>query len=556
MNVVRFFIVGVAIACLAVAVCDCSSQITASGEGNGSETVARGRITDESGEPVANAHVMLLPSSYDPDSAPVLPARWQALTDNNGDYSITDLSIGVYNLEAYDGNYANIGLIQGIGISDLTNDIIIDTLRLGVSGTIIVHGDSIVLHPGDYLYVPGTSVFAMVDSQSAGNGSVTLSRVPSGRFGSIILVGSGETGNVLHDTITVASGSTVLVSNAAWKFSKRLVLNTTASGANVAGTVMNFPVLVRLNSGNFNFTDAKSGGEDIRFTKSDGAPLAYEIERWDASLRAAELWVKVDTVLGNDSLHFIMMYWGNPSAPSASNSAAVFDTLSGFQGVWHLNETTGQAAKDATGNHFDGTKLGSALPAPASGAIGIAQQFDGSSSFIQMPGTADGKLNFPENGSYSLSAWVYVDTLVDSTTHVIVSKGHEQYFLKLYWDGPHWEFTEYHDKSGWQVSSYSPAQARAWKYLVGVREGINQYLYLDGELVTGNYGIAANATARNTGDDFSIGKYLRSAGYPGEGFSWFDGKIDEVRVSSKSLGSDWIKLCYMNQKQTDALLKW
>jgi hypothetical protein len=92
---------------------------------------------------------------------------------------------------------------------------------------------------------------------------------------------------------------------------------------------------------------------------------------------------------------------------------------------------------------------------------------------------------------------------------------------------------------------------------VGVRDGNNQYLYLDGELVSNSYGLAGNLSlARNTADDFSIGKYLRSADYTGEGFSWFDGLIDEVRISSRSRGADWIKLCYMNQKETDALLKW
>jgi hypothetical protein len=36
----------------------------------------------------------------------------------------------------------------------------------------------------------------------------------------------------------------------------------------------------------------------------------------------------------------------------------------------------------------------------------------------------------------------------------------------------------------------------------------------------------------------------------------FVGMIDEVRVNNVAVNSDWIKLCFMNQKQPDALVHW
>jgi hypothetical protein len=539
---------------MATGMLSCSSPNFA---GTGTETSTKGsvagRIVDQNGVAASRTVIQLVPAAYDPVSGASLPAVPTDTTSADGSYSFANVDSGDYNILAVHPDTRARGLVSGISVERDSVAAPVDTLRKPGSINVVLP-DSFDATNG-YVYVQGTTIYALLRGM---NGSVPLDSVPAGPGLSICYAvkGSPAKPQIFRDSVSVAPGGVTTVTNVAWKFLKKLSLNTTASGANVQGIVENFPVLVRLNTGNFNFSQAQSSGNDIRFTKENGGSLPYEIERWDASQSSAEIWVKIDTIFGNDSTHFITMYWGNPNATSASNSAAVFDTTDGFQGVWHLNETTGQTAKDATGNHFDGTKLGSALPAPAAGAIGTAQQFDGSSSFIQMTGTADSKLSFPENGNYSLSAWVYVDTLVDSTTHVIASKGHEQYFLKLYWDGPHWEFTEYHDKSGWQVSSYSPVQAKAWKYLVGVRDGNNQYLYLDGELVTNSYGLAVSSIARNTSDDFSIGKYLRSAGYPGEGFSWFDGKIDEVRVSSKSLGADWTKLCYMNQKEPDVLVKW
>jgi hypothetical protein len=36
---------------------------------------------------------------------------------------------------------------------------------------------------------------------------------------------------------------------------------------------------------------------------------------------------------------------------------------------------------------------------------------------------------------------------------------------------------------------------------------------------------------------------------------YFDGSIDETVVSYTARSADWIKLCYMNQKAQDALVK-
>jgi hypothetical protein len=92
------------------------------------------------------------------------------------------------------------------------------------------------------------------------------------------------------------------------------------------------------------------------------------------------------------------MCWGNPNAAAQSNPAAVFDTTAGFAGVWHLNEAGNGAASDATANHFNGIPYGMASAA-ASGIIGNARHFDGVTNYLQVHGTASGKLNFPQNGT-------------------------------------------------------------------------------------------------------------------------------------------------------------
>jgi hypothetical protein len=61
--------------------------------------------------------------------------------------------------------------------------------------------------------------------------------------------------------------------------------------------------------------------------------------------------------------------------------------------------------------------------------------------------------------------------------------------------------------------------------------------------------------ARNTADNFTIGRFARSVSIPYyQGWSYFKGRVDEVRITRGTLSADWIKLCYMNQKAHDALI--
>ena len=206
-------------------------------------------------------------------------------------------------------------------------------------------------------------------------------------------------------------------------------MNTTVSGAGVDSDVYDFPVLVRLTESNFDFSQAAENGKDIRFTSRNGTPLLHEIEKWDGASRHAAIWVRIDTVYGNDSTQSILMYWGNPDAQDYSNSKLVFDTASGFQGVWHLGDEPNDLIRDATFNGYDGSSPDTATPSISEGAIGYCRTFNGTSDFITMNNTAESKINFPQNGYYSVSAWVYLDT-IDIKSRCILSKGYEQYYLR------------------------------------------------------------------------------------------------------------------------------
>jgi hypothetical protein len=531
--------------------CTCANL---GGIGHEGEARISGRVTLSNGTPASQTLVMLFSADYDPakDSAGIL----MDTTDFSGSYSFSSINSGCYSIQAIHLLNRTRAIMSGINVSEDT--VIVTDFTLHGPGTIKVSLPDNANPATGYIYIPGSSCFVFLNNLSD---FVLVDSVPAGTLPSIAYSSTNSNSTItIRYGIRVLSGDTVTVWNPSWKYARELLLNTTPAGAGVTGTVAGFPVSVKLTSVNFSFSQAKADGSDIRFTGADNTFLPYEIEQWDSANGAAALWVKVDTILGNNDSQFIVMYWGNSGIRDSSNSAAVFDTATSFIGVWHMAGIGNTTAYDATGNHYDGTPYNMTTASAVPGAIGSARHFNGTSQYIAMLNTASGKLNLPENGTYSLSAWIYADTL-DSLWHAIAGKGHEQYYMQLknFGNGrATWEFVEFQDQKGWYYTEDSTPPApggKTWLNLTGVRSGNSQRLYINGQLVKNGPSLMAGADPRTTSDNFMIGRFQRTVTIPyPQWLSYFKGRIDEVRISRTALSPDWIKLCYMNQRTDDKLL--
>jgi hypothetical protein len=509
-------------------------------------SVVCGIVYDEQGKPAPNTQVMLLPSDYD---ALKDAATYQLLsdtTDSAGVYRFEQVSLNDYSLQAVQNALRTRAAIFGIEVGD--SIVTVSPSVLSKPGVIRLALPDSLHETFGYVYIPGTTVAKWVNGASD---SLDIDSVPAGVIPSVdYRLTNGAPSRVIRYAVDVPADDTVRVVLPAWKYSRRVSLNTTATGAGVSGNVTGFPILLRLAPENFDFSQANADGSDLRFTKENGAALPYEIEQWDSARQQASVWVRIDTVYGNNDTQSITMLWGNPAAADGSNSAAVFETAGGFQGVWHMGETNGTS--DATANHYDGTDYGLGAQASTAGAIGSAKRFDGVTSHVQMKGTANSKLNFPQNGTYAISAWVCADT-IDSTNHIIATKGHMQYFLKLKFNAV-WEFVEWNDGKGDDMTQ-AKAKAKVWTHLVGVRNGAKQSLFVNGELMDSTITLASDSIPRDQSLDFSIGGFLKFMDDTDhEGYAYFRGVIDEVRVTNTAPSRDWVRLCYMNQKIVDALI--
>jgi hypothetical protein len=519
-------------------------------------------VHSSSGAIVPHALVRLRPEGYLADTSETSISFDSAsiidtFTDANGRFSITNIDTGKYSIEIQDGTRGG-ALLRNCALNDSIIDLGVTVVKPAGSIIGFINREFVAKNALVFVRVFGMERMVLADSIS---GTFVLPEMPQGNY-SIYFMTTSSSNEPKTLTASALSGSATDIGKVSlypfydWAYSQSLGFTTTASGADIANDVYAFPILVRLNSGNFTFNQAKANGEDIRFVKSDSTPLPYQIERWDPVTEHAEIWVKIDTVVGNNDKQFITMLWGNSQATSLSKSDAVFDTANGFQGVWHLGDSMQDSLLDATANRYQGVSPDSARPSIAEGIIGNCREFDGVTDFITMPSTADSKLSFPQEGSYTVSAWVSLDTF-DNMPHCIVAKGYEQYFLRFTYfpsNLPMWEFVEFNEIANWQSSRCS-ATAGQWVFLVGVRQGSSQLLYCNGVLVNSSWDSWPQGLSRNATNDLSIGKFLKTVTKPNnDGYCFFKGSIDEVRIIGAARSPEWVRLCYMNQRIEDKLI--
>lgn len=535
----------------------CVNTSDLAGAGSETTTTVSGVVASVNGSPAAYVQVSMIPSNYNPVKEPELPDSFTITTNALGQYTFNNMDTGSYTVYAQSKSDGTRSLVFNVHAA---NDFVTaPPSMLKQTGTIRTVNPDEEDDDECYIYIPGTTMYAFFSKESR---DVLLDSIPSGVIPVVVYTTLKSTVQLpVRQNVTVNAADTTIVANSQWNYMQRLFLSTAADGASIATTVRNFPVLVRLDNTNFDFSTVNSDGSDIRFTTPQNTFLPYEIELWSPSLQKAAIWVTVDSICGNNNRQFIVMYWGNRKAVTVSNSELTFDTLAGFQGVWHLCGESTETAFDATKNAYHGTAVNMTSTALVPGIIGDARSFDGEKSYITMPNTSKSKLDFPEDGTYSMSAWVYAEA-IDSVYHAIAGKGHEQYYMqfKCFKTKASWEFVEFEHQYGWEYSEDStpPAPgAGEWIYLTGVRTGTTQKFYINGVLVIDTPKVMSGASyERNTTDDFSIGSFGRPVTIPyQQGWSYFHGKIDEVRVQNTVVTDDWIKLCYMNQKADDVLVK-
>ena len=110
--------------------------------------------------------------------------------------------------------------------------------------------------------------------------------------------------------------------NEDWTARTKIVINAPT----VSSAVAQFPVVVRLHSGNFDFTSANLDGSDLRFIAADDkTELKYHIEKYDSTNELAVIWVQLPKIDAADKEAHFWIYSGNEKAVVSADAKATWD---------------------------------------------------------------------------------------------------------------------------------------------------------------------------------------------------------------------------------------
>lgn len=299
--------------------------------------------------------------------------------------------------------------------------------------------------------------------------------------------------------------------NAEWTAHKKISLN--AQG--VTPPLSNFPVAIRLHSGNFDFNSANLDGSDLRFIAADEkTELKYHIEKFDSTNELALIWVQLPKVDAADKEAHVWLYSGNEKATSSAEAKATWDsnTLAAF----HFSEKALLQDSSASGLIATGD-----VTVQKAALLGESAVFTGKPLSI-----AASNAKLAAGGAYTWSAWVKAASL--DAPYTLFSQG----ALSLKQEGQKLVLN-----AGANPISGGEIKAASWQHIAFTIENGKASLYVNGVAVA--TGDVAAATAEG---EIKIGEA-------------FNGELDEMQIANVARSAAWLKLAASSQGVDSQFIK-
>ena len=309
----------------------------------------------------------------------------------------------------------------------------------------------------------------------------------------------------------------------------------TVNHSKVVAAYTNFPMLLaetnnaQLKNTASNGHVSDTQGSDIFFEATSGALLDFEIEQFDGASGTLIAWIEIPVMSSSQDLSFWLRYGAACPCVSKANPAGVWEGSD--EAVYHLDHDF----KDSTTSGRNGTPYGS--PPFVSGRIGHGASFNGTSQYID---TQFGNGTAGLIPQWTVSCWVLGTTDPGSAmdTGPVM---HESNF-NIGWhhtDANYRRTAFFATATNWFGASFDVLTHGTWYYLAGTYDGTTLTAYKNGVMTQQVANISSPAVAEPT--TIKIGRH-------GVTPTWyFDGQVDEVRVSSTAHSAGWIATSYNNQ---------
>ena len=311
--------------------------------------------------------------------------------------------------------------------------------------------------------------------------------------------------------------------NKEWTIRKRIDIDTTTAGAPIADPIGTVALLIRLHDGNYKFTEAKEDGSDLRFLAADDKTLlAYHIERYDALLNEAFVWVKIPD-LKPGSKTSIYMYYGNggSKATRADDPKGTYDVNTSL--VYHFAENNAPPHDSTTfGNNAEKPGV------PVAGSlIGPGTRFDGTNS-ITTPNSES--LTWANSATMTWSAWI--KPAVAQSNAIIFTRHDDSAKFTIGIDNG----IVFLDVNGQRSQGGPNLAPGSWHQVAVTGTASELTLYIDGQsAATLPVGVPALSSPLILGADGAISA------------TGFSGELDELEISKAARPLGFIKFAAMTQ---------
>lgn len=197
--------------------------------------------------------------------------------------------------------------------------------------------------------------------------------------------------------------------------------------------------------------------------------------------------------------------------------------------LYHFNETSGSTVSDASSNGNNGTATGTTI---VDGKFGKSRSFDSLGAYIDVG--SDPSLKIGGN-QITVEAWIFIRGDGFNWPRIVLGGSVDRAYTLC-------KNSDTDDRILWRpvisghpyvygdVVSITPLSRNQWHHVAGVYNGATTRIYVDGVLSN-----SVDASGNLATDPKSVVIGGETVEHEGAGTpSWFDGMIDEVRISNKA----------------------
>lgn len=413
-------------------------------------------------------------------------------------------------------------------------------------------------------YSPGSlyaiDVSDMVKPADGGMSNTTFNRRSNYRTYDQMLYSTSSHGFFINDHLAAANETALhfigrdmtRASGGQYTYKRKITLGTNSKVS--GGPHTDFPVAIAesqdyLKSATYGGKVQSDEGFDIIFTSdSDGDNvLDHEIEYYDPSTGELVAWVKIPTLSNNTDIY---MFYGNSDIVSSQED---------IPGVWsndysfvnHMVDSGVAGIRSSVHSSNSGFKSATSSPAQTNYCqMGPCQSFDGVDDYIYMENNHDKEQGYSD---FTVETWSRPSSSFADTYSSIMYFGNgdvddqDGWLLRFYNSTDKVYFHAGDDNSinlGGMYVQDSAINLDAWNYVVVVADrDVGYQAYVD--MTTGN-SYTGSSTESFIGDvyDIGLGRDWSSSDY------FWQGEIDELRISSTTRSTGWLTTGYNNMIAT------